>query len=282
MTRPQEIAGLGEIADRYDVFLFDQYGVLHDGQRLYDQVLPVLLQLARRGARSIVVTNSGKRAAANRDRLLRLSLDRSLFLDVVSSGEVAWRGIRDGAFGDPFRTCRRVCIVGRAGDDYGFDELGLVSVDVPEQSEFVLFLGSNAPATSLDDYARLLRPAAEAGLPALCCNPDRLMLTARGPVAAPGAIADLYSSLGGPVRWIGKPFREIYQSALELAGHPPPACVLAIGDSIDHDIAGAATISAATALVRSGVSADLSVPALMARDGSAGDTPDWILKELRW
>lgn len=277
--RAREIGGLGEITDRYDAFLFDQYGVLHDGQRPYAGTLEVLSRLA---ARSLIITNSGKRSGANQERLVRLGIARVLYRDLLSSGEVAWTGLRDGSFGRPFVRGGRAYIVGRAGDNYGFDGLDLVAVDQPAHADFVLVLGSDAPATSLDRYARRLQPAATIGLPALCCNPDSLMLTAAGPVPAPGAIAELYASLGGPVRSIGKPHAEIYRAALTLAGNPPPSRVLALGDSIEHDIAGAAGLGIASALVRTGVSSALGVAEIEARCAAARCEPDWILSELKW
>jgi HAD superfamily hydrolase (TIGR01459 family) len=279
VTQAREIAGLGEIADRYDAFLFDQYGVLHDGARPYAGTVEVLLRLA---ARALVITNSGKRAAANRERAGRLGIARELYAELVSSGEVAWSGIRDGSFGRPFVAGGRAYVVGRAGDSYGFEDLDLVAVAQPADADFILVLGSNAPATSLDAYRKLLRPAAEIGLPALCCNPDRLMLTLHGPVPAPGAIAELYAALGGPVRWIGKPHAEIYRAALALAGNPPPARVLALGDSIEHDILGAAGLGIATALVRTGVLAGIGLAEISARCTAARCAPDWILPQLKW
>ena len=277
--RAREIGGLGEIAQRYDAFLFDQYGVLHDGRRPYAGTVEVLSRLA---ARSLIITNSGKRSAANRDRLARLGIARERYRDLLSSGEVAWTGLRDGSFGRPFARGGRAYIVGRAGDSYGFDGLGLVSVEEPAHADFILILGSDAPATSLDGYSRLLQPAAAIGLPALCCNPDRLMLTGSGPVPAPGAIAELYASLGGPVRWIGKPHAEIYRGALALAGNSPPSRVLALGDSIEHDIAGATALGIATALVRTGVSGALGLAEIETRCAAARCEPDWILSELKW
>jgi HAD superfamily hydrolase (TIGR01459 family) len=275
----REIGGLRAIADRYDIFLFDQYGVLHDGQRTYAGTLDVLAHLA---PRAVVITNSGKRSAANRERLARLGIGRDLYRDLLSSGEVAWMGLRDGSFGRPFAAGGRAYIVGRAGDSYGFDDLNLATVARPADAAFILMLGSNAPATSLDAYRDLLQPAAEIGLPALCSNPDRLMLTGSGPVPAPGAIAELYASLGGPVRWIGKPHAEIYRVALGVAGNPPPARVLALGDSIEHDTVGAAGLGIGTALVRSGLLAGIGLAEIRARCAAARCEPDWILTALTW
>jgi HAD superfamily hydrolase (TIGR01459 family) len=282
MTALRDIAGLGEIAGGYDAFLLDQYGVLHDGMRLYPGALEALRQLAAQRKIVLVLTNSGKRAAANRERLVRLGIGRELFLDAVSSGEAAWVAIRDGRLGEPFRPGRRAYLVGRAGESYGFDDLDLKPVDRPGQADFLLILGSNAPATSLDDYADMLRAAAAEGIPALCANPDRLMLTPSGRLPAPGAIAARYAQLGGPVTWIGKPHADIYRAALTLAGNPPPARALAIGDSLEHDIAGAAAAGLATLLIRAGVSEGLSLADLEVRCRSAGVFPNWTAGELRW
>ena len=44
----------------------------------------------------VVMTNSGKRADANRHRLVAMGIDRDLFVDAMSSGEVAYRHLSAG------------------------------------------------------------------------------------------------------------------------------------------------------------------------------------------
>src|SRR5512139_4029850 len=85
-----QIKGLSEIAVRFDGMLIDQFGVLHDGEKLYPGTLQVLDELHRMKIPVVVMTNSGKRAAANRDRLTRMGIPRSHFVDCMSSGEVAY------------------------------------------------------------------------------------------------------------------------------------------------------------------------------------------------
>lgn len=278
----REVAAFRDVAGHYDAFLFDQFGVLHDGSRLYPGVLPVLTNLAERRAPVVIMTNSGKRSAANRARIERMGIDRQLFAEVVSSGEVAWYGIRDGTLGKAFRPGRRAFVIGRSGDDYGFDDLGLSKAETPAEADFLLILGSNAPATSLEDYDRLLRGAAARRIPALCCNPDRLMLTGQGMVPAPGAIAERYAAQGAPVTWLGKPHREIYLAALGHAGAPAASRSLAIGDSIEHDIVGGRGAGLGTALMRTGVSADLSPTDIDRICRERGVFPDWVVPSLAW
>lgn len=247
------IAGLCGIASQFDLFLIDQFGVLHDGRAPYPGAIEALASIEGAGKTAIILTNSGKRAGQNADRLAQLGFPRECFGAVVSSGEVGWHCIRDGSLGAPFVRGARVHVVGRHGDDYGLDGLDLLFTDNPASAEALLILGIDAPATSLAGYRAMLAPAAKAGIPALIANPDKLMHTSSGLQPAPGAIAGIYEQLGGKVRFIGKPFADIYRFALALAPDVPPARVLAIGDSVEHDIAGAARMGFASLLVQGGI-----------------------------
>jgi HAD superfamily hydrolase (TIGR01459 family) len=252
------IDGLREIAARFDGMLIDQFGVIHDGQKLYPGTLRVLSELRALGIPVAVMTNSGKRAEANRQRLVKMGVPRDCFADAVSSGEVAFRGL----------DVTRAFLIGKDGEDYGFD--GIEYVADPRDAEIVLILGSNAPKTSLDDYRRLLSGLR---LPALCCNPDKLMLTPQGLMPAPGAIAALYEELGGKVTWIGKPYPGIYREAARLIGNPER--ILCIGDSAEHDVAGGRNAGFATLLVLQGVSAGHDARPLSPQ-------PDYVMDSFTW
>lgn len=253
------IAGLAEIAPHYGGMLIDQFGVIHDGARLYPGTLGVLEELHHARIPVAVMTNSGKRADANVARLTRMGIARHLYVDAVSSGEVAYRMMEKAP-------SRRAYIIGREGDDYGFDRFPLV--DDPHDAEVLLILGSNAPRTSLQHYRTML---ADVTAPAICCNPDKLMLTSSGLQPAPGAIAALYESMGRKVTWIGKPFPEIYRHALSLIGNPKR--VLCIGDSAEHDVAGGRGAGLDTLLVRTGISADTA---------DFDPEPDYLMERFIW
>lgn len=252
------ISGLHEIASRFDGMLIDQFGVIHDGQALYPGTLRVLDELHRLGIPVAVMTNSGKRAEANRKRLVKMGVPRDHFADAVSSGEVAFSGL----------TAKKAFLIGKDGEDYGFDGIDFVSD--PRDAEIILILGSNAPKTSLDDYRRLFTGLT---LPAICCNPDKLMLTPQGLMPAPGAIAALYEEMGGAVTWIGKPYPGIYREAARLIGNPKR--ILCIGDSAEHDVAGGRNAGFSTLLVLQGVSAGHDPAALSPQ-------PDYVMDRFQW
>ena len=279
-SAPKPITGLGEIIGQYDLFLVDQFGVLHDGRAPYPGAVEALAAIKRASKTVIILTNSGKRATPNAERLTRLGFPRETFEAVVSSGEVGWHVIRDGRLGSPFVRGAKVHAIGRRGDDYGLDGLDLRFTDDPVKAEAILILGTDAPATSLADYRAILGPAAKAGVPALVSNPDKLMLTSAGLQPAPGAIAEVYEQLGGTVRFIGKPYPDIYRYALALAPAIPPSRVLAIGDSVEHDIAGAAAMGLASLLVRTGILAGVDEAGLAAVYKQHGTWPDYICGKL--
>ena len=110
------IDGLSRIAADYGGMLIDQFGVIHDGRELYPGALRVLSELAALNIPVAVMTNSGKRAAANRDRLVRMGVPRGHFVDAVSSGEVA-----HAALGP-----KRAYLIGRDEEDYGFENMVFV------------------------------------------------------------------------------------------------------------------------------------------------------------
>jgi HAD superfamily hydrolase (TIGR01459 family) len=254
----REVSGLAEIAGEFDGMIIDQFGVIHDGKALYPGAAEVLSELHRLGVPVIIVTNSGKRAKSNVDRIVKMGIAREHFVDCISSGEVAYGGLK----------VKKAFLIGKRGDDYGFD--GISFVNDPLDAEVLLILGSNAPETTLDEYRQMLRGLT---LPALCCNPDKLMLTPQGLQPAPGAIAALYEEMGGKVSWIGKPYRGIYDAALKAMGMPDR--VLCIGDSAEHDVAGGRNAGLTTLLVRQGVSEGVDLRALQPK-------PDYVSRHFSW
>ena len=93
-----------------------------------------------------------------------------------------------------------------------------------------------------------------------------------------GRVAKLYEEMGGQVHWIGKPHRAIYDHALSLV--PKQGRVVCIGDSLAHDIAGAHSLGLQTALVQSGLSANLSMVEIEETASSLGALPDFIVPQF--
>jgi HAD superfamily hydrolase (TIGR01459 family) len=279
MSAIVHLAGIRELAERFDIFLLDQFGVLHDGVAPYPGAIDALLQLKAAGKRTLLLSNSGKRSAPNETRLVRLGFAPGSWDYFLSSGEVAWRML-----GADLRqsSTLRCLLIARDSDRSAVDGLPLTLTHDGAAADIVLLSASEGDRYDLEHYRRLLEPAAARGVACLCTNPDKIMLTPDGARFGAGRIAELYEEIGGKVTWIGKPFAQIYTTALEMLGNPEPAAVVCVGDSVEHDIAGGRAAGLNTALVATGIletAGEGERAALFAKHGAA---PDFLLPAFRW
>jgi HAD superfamily hydrolase (TIGR01459 family) len=291
MAQPTFCSGLADIASRYQGFVIDQWGVLHDGTAAYPDALDCLERLRAAGRRVILLSNSGRRVDFSREHLRRLGIGPELYDGLVTSGEATWRALverRDPAFAALGTRC---FLWSRGGDRALLEGQTLEVVDDVARADFLL-LGGTADEAQLEDFAQVLEQAVARGLPMICANPDLVVVRPGGGLGmAPGAVALRYKELGGEVAYVGKPHRPVYDLCLEALAPLAPAAVLAIGDSVAHDIAGGAAMGLATALVMSGIHAPLfdlergrsaNLAALERLEAAHGASPDWVLPYLRW
>lgn len=228
------LASLSEVASGYGAIVFDQWGVLHDGSAPYSLAVEALTGLKARGHVLAVLTNSGRRAAPNAARLTALGFPPDLFDCVMSSGEALWHAF--AAHETPFT---RLFAITSRPDDAEDWAAGLEVDFVPiDDAEAVLLMGvadDAAPGAHDEVFASAL----ERRLPVLCSNPDRTAPRPGGvTVVMPGTLAHDHAEAGGDVRYIGKPHVPIFR-AVEAALDLPPEKILMVGDSLEHDIAGA-------------------------------------------
>ena len=273
MTKPSEITGLAEIINRYDAFLIDQFGVLRDGRGPYPDAAETLVALKAGGKRNIILSNSGKRSQENSVRLAELGFDPQSWDWFLTSGETAWRIMAKEA-GHAAAKC---LLISRDNDTSPLDGLDIVRTDQADDADIILIAASQGDVHTLSYYEDLLGPAARKKIPCLCTNPDKIMLTRAGTAFGAGRIAELYQELGGTVRWIGKPFPDIYDQAREFLGDIPPDRICCIGDSIEHDIAGAAAAGFASVLVTTGILQHASAEDRTRLFEAHGAEPDFIL-----
>ncbi len=236
--RPQALAGITPLMDRYAGWLVDQWGVIHDGERALGDGVAALARLREAGRRVVLLSNSGRRRAHSLRHLAALGIGPELYDEVVTSGEVAWRLLRERRL-EPFRTLGRRCLLfTRFGDLEVVAGLDLELVDDPAAADFIFLSGVDSPKRTLDDYRPVLEVAARRRLWMVCANPDRVAPQGERLIMAPGTVAALYERLGGRVVYTGKPHPPIYAMAQEALAVPPAATV-AVGDSFEHDVVGA-------------------------------------------
>jgi len=252
---PETIAGMSVLAERFDGFVLDQWGVLHNGVHPYPGAIDCLRRLRSAGKRVAILTNSGRRSAFNRDAMTRLGFAEDLYDQMITAGEDARHALERRQ--DPFHATlgERCHVISRDGDRSVLDDLGLTFTAEVDSADFLFVIGIDSPRRGLADYEDMLATAAARGVPMICANPDFIRVTDSGTVEAPGVLARRYEQLGGRVRWHGKPHRPIYESCLRALGLPS-ARVVAVGDSVDHDVVGAATVGIASAMIAGGIHAE--------------------------
>lgn len=275
MASTRIVKGAEALATQFDAFILDQWGVLHDGRRPYPGVLDALARLKEHGKRIVLLSNSGRRADYSRRHLAELGFDVSAFDAIVTSGEAGFEIVR-GRDRPPFdRLGPRCFLITRDGDRTVVEDTSATIVPDVEDADFVFLSGVDSPGLTPEDYYPAIEEAARRKLPVICSNPDLFAPTDGGLVFAPGLLAARYQELGGEVFYIGKPYPPVYEACLrELPGIPRERMV-AIGDSLDHDIKGANGMGIPCAFVMDGLHADRFRPL----EGDPGQTAE-VIEEL--
>src|SRR5205814_2692045 len=142
------------------------------------------------------------------------------------------------------------------GDDVDVGEgLDLAFVDTPAEADFILNTGPAEWDDAIETYAPVMHGALARRLPMVCANPDLVVVHNGKPALCAGALAEEYQHLGGRVRWHGKPYPSVYDSCLGLLGIADKRRILAIGDSLRTDIAGAAGAGIDSLFIAGGIHA---------------------------
>jgi len=248
------IERLDAIAQDYRALLCDVWGVYHDGLHPFPEALAALRAFRERGGTVLLLTNAPRPAASVQHFLDRLGAPRDSHDAIMSSGEACQRALADGHFG------RRFHYVGPERDLHMLSDAGLASEPV-ERAEAILCTGLDDEETEHPgDYASRIADWVARGLPMLCANPDIVVDRGTERLWCAGAIAQAFAEAGGRVIWFGKPHAEIYEQSLsrlaELMGRTPDrAEILAIGDGVATDVAGAAAAGIDCLFVTGGLAA---------------------------
>ena len=231
----------GLLAADYDGFILDLWGVIHDGVRLYPGAGECMAELRRAGKRVVLLSNAPRRAHAIRAQLTDMGVGEDQYDGVMTSGEATHVMLRDrpDSFYQGLGT--RLYHLGPERDLNVVAGLDVTIVPEPEGAQFLLNTGPDDHANPTDPAAfdDVLVRAAATGLPMICANPDLAVIRDGVRVICAGTLAVRYTAMGGTVRSLGKPDPAIYAPTLSLLS---AVRVLAVGDALRTDIAGAAAM----------------------------------------
>ena len=284
MTALRFVERLSDLVDGVEVLLSDIWGVVHNGLEAFPDACAALHRFRQRGGTVILITNAPRPADSVQRQLRKLGVADGIYDAIVSSGDLTRHFVAD-------HPGKKMFWLGPERDSSIYR--GLDSVIAPlEQADYIVCTGLFDDETeSAEDYRAMMVRANERKLPMVCANPDIVVERGDRLIYCAGAIAELYRELGGEVIFYGKPHRPIYERAMVLAaergGHKIELSrVLAIGDSVRTDLAGAHGFGIDCLFVTRGIHSEefegvdqldpASVKELF------GHPPRALMRELRW
>lgn len=285
----QIIPALAPVVDRYDGFIIDLWGVLHDGLSPFPWARATLLALKATGKRVGLLSNAPRPADVVAVKMRELGFQDSDWDFLMTSGQDAWEHLRTRP-DDWYRALgNRHFLIGLPKDEGLVADLpGLRVFDVAE-ADYLINAGIDFGQT-LETVRPLLDTALARGLPMVCANPDHWIVSNGRPEVCAGLLADYYAQQGGAVRYHGKPFPGVYTTCLGKLDGIDRRRVLAIGDGLKTDIKGANTAGIDSVLITSGVHGEAiglesdgwfdesALTALMAQEGA---TPTYVLHRFQ-
>ena len=288
MTVPQLTERLRDLAGDYDVILSDIWGVVHNGLQASADACEALASYRKGGGTVILITNAPRPADAVQRTLRRLFVADDVYDAIVSSGDLTRAYISD-------HRSQALFHIGPERDGSLFRDFGVVFESV-ERAEYIVCSGLYDDETeNAENYRAILTQARRRNLMMVCANPDIVVERGERLIFCAGALAELYESLGGRVRWAGKPHPPIYEHALTLAAKArggnaaPTSRVLAIGDSVRTDLAGANRMGLRCLFVTAGIHAgelgerdNPDTAALAQLFAAASQPPFAVTPKLRW
>jgi HAD superfamily hydrolase (TIGR01459 family) len=284
---PPVIDGLASIAGQYDLVFSDVWGVLHNGMKAHPAACDALVRIRKQGVPVVLITNAPRQAPVVVAQLDRLGVPRAAYDAVVTSGDISRDYIRTRP-GEPLHH------VGPQRDLVVFQGLDTRLVGI-EEAAYVVCTGLvDDRHETPDDYTERLERMKARGLFFLCGNPDKVVEVGHDLIFCAGAIGDRYQSLGGEVLYAGKPYEPAYEACFRYAERitgrrAEPSRVLAIGDAMRTDVAGAVRMGFDCLFLAEGIHADVLLTpegirkeGLAALIGETGQHPSHVMRKLVW
>ena len=279
----KHISSLEELDPHADVYLCDVWGVIHNGMRPYASAVEALKGARARGKTVVLITNSPRPAAGVEQQFETIGVDLDCYDAIVTSGDVT-RELAAAALGP-------VYFLGPERDHALMDGLNL-TLSGPEEAASVLCTGLFDDENERpEDYHAMLEAWAERKVPLICANPDLYVERGERIIPCAGALAALYTNLGGETRIAGKPHAPIYREAIRraeaLRGETQRDRFIAIGDGALTDIKGALDNGIAALFIARGIhgrsyttGGDIDPARLEAFLSREGFVPGWWMEWL--
>lgn len=236
------IDNLAEISGHYDAVFCDLWGCVHDGLRPFPAAVEALRAFKAQGGTVVLVTNAPRPRASVARQLDRMGVPADCWDVIATSGDSARAAMFEGVVGT------KVWHIGEPHDAPFFEPLELLSDPVAIEKVDLAEADGIVCTGPFDPHAdpSVMRPqfllAKTKGLKLLCANPDIVVDRGESREWCAGALAELYTEMGGESLYFGKPHPPIYDLARrrleQIDRRVPDDRILAIGDGIRTDVLG--------------------------------------------
>ena len=220
--------GLKSIADDFDLYFIDIWGVIHNGINLFKEAIEVLDQLEKLKKEYVLLTNAPRPNSTVILYLKKMGLDEVKSNKVYTSGEASINFLES-----EFKN-KKFFHIGTPKDFDLFNSFQKNKTENISDSEYLLCTGLfDEYENDLDYYKNLLKVNSNKKM--ICTNPD--LIVDRGDIRelCAGSVAMVFEKMGGEVIYFGKPYPEVYAQSTNKKNKK----ILCIGDNLNTDIKGA-------------------------------------------
>src|SRR5262245_62631441 len=275
---------LRDVIGGVEVVLSDIWGVVHNGLESFPEACAPLHPYRQQGGVVILTTTPPRPSDSVQRRLRKPGVADETYDAIVSSGDLTRHFVAD-------HPGKKLHWIGPERDSSIHRGLDPVMSEL-DGADYIICTGLFDDETETPaDYRPMLTKALARKVPLICANPDIVVERGDRLIYCAGAIAELYRELGGEVVFYGKPHRPIYERAMALAaerrGHGVALNrVLAIGDSVRTDLAGAHGFGIDCLFVTRGIHAEEFAGIDQLDPASVkelfGHPPRALMRDLRW
>ena len=231
---------LAEIYQKYDTYIIDLWGVIHNGVKLNPKAVEAVKNLIRGKKKVVFLSNAPRPSIEVKKFLKELKMEDQYLQNIMTSGEAAMLALQKESYGKFFYH------LGPERDSSVFFKIKENKTTL-EKCNFILCTGLfDDREGDLDYYKKLLTDHSSKKL--ICTNPDLTVHRGDTEEYCAGTIAKIFESLGGETIYFGKPYKEIYNMCFNKKEK-----VIAIGDNLNTDIKGANNMKIDSIFISNGV-----------------------------
>ena len=241
MTKNLDNSGLQSIAENYDLFYIDLWGVIHNGINLNEQAILVLRELSKMNKSFVLLTNAPRPNKTVKAFLEKMGMEKELRDHVFTSGEASLKYLKK------FYQSNKFFHIGPPRDFDLFNDFKNNQSKNIDDSQYLLCTGLFDSYDDLNYYKDLLKNHINKKM--ICTNPDLIVDRGNKRQLCAGSVAMIFEKMGGEVVYFGKPYAEVYN----LATDNKDKKILSIGDNLNTDIKGANLLNYDSLLISNGV-----------------------------